>query len=128
MNSKTQYGKNHSVMIPIPTRVKNTAIKAFELRDLGFKGATEIGWKRAHQLATRYYISIQDARVMKDWFARHVKASRPTYEAWIQAGKPLSSSWYNRRGIIAWLTWGGDAGYNWIQSQRVLGLIESSSR
>jgi hypothetical protein len=42
----------------------------------GFDGA-ETGWERGRQLAMQQYISPEDVRVIRNWFARHKHVSRP---------------------------------------------------
>lgn len=123
-NSKSQYhGRKTSNMIKIPKNVKRTAQKAFELRDIGFRGATRTGWLRAKQLSERDSISYRDLRYMRNWYARHVYASYPTYKQWKKAGKPKNSDWFNKHGILSWLTWGGDAGLRWVNSDKVIKLL-----
>ncbi len=111
------HGKRSSVMVKVPKDVASRAKKAFRLRELGFKGGIETGWKRAKQLATKKEISIQDLRYMRNWFARHYYTSRPVYIKWARAGKPETPEWFNKRGIIAWLIWGGDPALKWINSK-----------
>lgn len=121
--SPQYYGKRSSVYVQVPSSVKRWALYAFKLRKLGFKGALETGWKRAKQLATKSEIPIQDVRYMRNWFARHIVTSYPTFRAWQKAGRPKDKQWHNRRGIIAWLTWAGNAGFRWVNSKRVIKLL-----
>lgn len=104
------YGKKDDIMIKIPLNVKLEAKKAFKLRELGFKGGLETGWKRAKQLSEKDSIPIQDLRFMRNWYARHVYTSYPNFKKWKDSGMPLDKQWYNRRSIISWLIWGGDSG------------------
>ena len=117
------YGKKSDVMITIPQNVKKVAVYSFKLKELGFKGGLETGWKRAKQLATKESISIQDLKYMRAWFARHLYASYPTYKKWQKAGRPKTSEWYNKHGIISWLIWSGDAGFNWVNSKKNINLL-----
>lgn len=117
------YGKRSSVMVKVPEAVKRTALYSFKLKRLGFQGGVETGWKRAKQLATRESIPIQDLKYMRAWFARHIITSYPTYKAWRKAGRPKDSSWHNRRGIIAWLIWAGDAAFRWVNSEKNIRLL-----
>jgi hypothetical protein len=121
--SPQYYGKRSSVMIRVPENVKRTALYSFKLKRLGFKGGVETGWKRAKQLATRDSIPIQDLKYMRAWFARHIITSYPTYKKWRLAGRPKDSSWHNKRGIIAWLIWSGDAAFKWVNSQKNINLL-----
>ena len=119
------YGKRSSVMVPIPKNVKRWAEKAFKLKRLGFTGALETGWKRAKQLANNDAIPIEDLRYMRNWYARHRYTSYPGFKDWIDAGKPLDKSWHNKHAILSWVTWGADAGFKWVNSEKVIHLLNS---
>jgi hypothetical protein len=117
------YGKRSSVMIKVPENVKKVALYSYKIKKLGFKGGLETGWKRAHQLATKESIPIEDLKYMRAWFARHIYASYPTYKKWIKAGRPKDSSWHNKNGVISWLIWSGDAGFKWVNSSKNINLL-----
>lgn len=117
------YGKKSSVMVKVPENVKKVALYSFKLKRLGFKGGLETGWKRAKQLATKESIPIEDVKYMRAWFARHLYTSYPTYKKWINAGRPKDSSWHNKNGIISWLIWSGDAAFKWVNSQKIINLL-----
>jgi len=117
------YGKKSSKMVAVPKNVKKWAKYAFKLRDIGFKGAIETGWKRAEQLSIKEYIPIEDLRYMRNWYARHIYTSYPTFKEWIDAGRPKTKDWHNRRGIQAWITWGANAGFKWINSDKVINML-----
>lgn len=117
------FGKKSDIMIEVPKDVKQWAKYAFILKDMGFKGALETGWKRAEQLSTQKEISIQDLRYMRNWYARHIYASYPTFKEWIKAGKPNNTKWHNKHGIISWVTWSGNAGLKWVNSKRVIDML-----
>jgi hypothetical protein len=121
------HGKKSSVMIKVPSNVKKYAKYAFKLKKLGFTGATSTGWKRAKQLATKSHISIEDLRFMRNWYARHIKTSYPGFKKWIAAGRPKDSSWFKTRSILSWLTWGGNAGFNWVNSKNSIMLLNKHS-
>lgn len=99
--------------ILIPYRVKQEAIKAFKLRDSGYSGATETGWARAWQLANKKDVSIEDFRIIRNWFARHYYTSRPGYLEWVKSGGKDKTK---ERAVISWLTWGGDSGLKWVNN------------
>lgn len=117
------YGKRSSVMVPVPENVKKMALYAFKLKKLGFQGATTTGWRRAKQLATKDSIPIEDLRYMRAWYARHVYTSYPGYRSWIKSGRPKTEEWHKKHAIISWLTWSGDAGFKWINSKRVINIL-----
>jgi hypothetical protein len=113
--------------ILIPYGVKREAMKAFKLRDSGYVGATEAGWNRAWQLANKKDVSIEDFRVIRNWFARHYYTSRPGYLEWVksggndktkrEAGKvKREAGKAKERAVISWLTWGGESGLKWVNN------------
>jgi hypothetical protein len=117
------YGKRSKIMVKVPENVKKVAMYAFKLKNLGFKGALETGWKRAKQLSTKTEIPIEDLRYMRNWYARHVYTSYPGYKKWIDVGRPKDSSWHNKHAIISWVTWGGNPGFRWVNSQKNINLL-----
>lgn len=121
---KPQYrGYRSKKMIPVPQKVKKWAKYFFVLKKLGFKGAIETGNKRAKQLATKDSIPIEDLRYMRNWYARHIITSYPTFKRWNEAGRPKDSQWHNKRGIQAWNSWGGNAGFHWINSSKTIKML-----
>lgn len=122
---KQFYGKKSLLMVPVPSKVKKETETAYRLRDLGFKGGLETGWKRADQLINQKQIAIEDVRYMYNWFARHIHTSYPSFLLWKQNKRPLTKEWFKKRGIIAILIWGGDSGLNWINSQKVRNLLQN---
>lgn len=117
------YGKRSSIMVKVPENVKKTALYAFKLKKLGFRGGHETGWKRAKQLSTKDEIPIEDVKYMRAWFARHIYASYPTYKKWLRAGRPKDTQWHNKNGIISWLIWSGDAAFKWVNSKKIINLL-----
>lgn len=117
------YGKRSSIMVKVPKDVKKWAEYAFTLKKLGFEGAIETGWKRAHQLSTKEKIPIEDLRYMRNWYARHIYTSYPTFRKWVKAGRPKTKEWHNKRGIQAWITWGANAGFKWVNSDKVINIL-----
>lgn len=114
------HGKSHRIMIRVPSDVKNETKEAYKLRNLGFKGGLETGWKRAKQLTTQSSISIEDLRFMRNWYARHVYTSYPNFRKWKQLGKPKDKKWHNKRSIISWIIWGGDSGRRFVNNNTAL--------
>lgn len=117
------YGRQSDVMVPVPKNVKKWAVYAFKLKDLGFKGATKTGWKRARQLATQDFIPIEDLKYMHAWYSRHIYTSYPGFQEWINAGRPKTKEWQNKRSIIAIVTWGGPAALRWLNSKKIMDLL-----
>lgn len=120
---KQYYGKRSQVMVKVPKNVKKWAAYAFKLKRVGFKGATETGWRRCRQLMTRDSIPIEDLRYMRNWYARHIYTSYPGFKSWMKAGRPKDQRWHNKHAILSWLTWGGSAGFNWVNSKRVVDML-----
>jgi len=122
--TRSQYkGTRSKIMIKVPENVKKTALYSYKLKSLGFKGGLETGWKRAKQLSTKSEIPIEDLRFIKAWFARHIYASYPSYKKWIDSGRSKTSEWHRKNGIVSWLIWAGDAGFNWVNSQKNVNLL-----
>lgn len=121
--SPQYHGKKSKIMLRVPENVKKWADYAFKLRKLGFKGALETGIKRGKQLSTRSSISIEDIRYMRNWFARHRFTSYPGFKKWKNAGRPKDKTWHNKHAIIAWVTWGGDAAFKWVNSSKIINLL-----
>lgn len=117
------HGRRSAVMIPVPQNVRKWAKYAFKLRKLGFKGGLETGWKRAKQLSTKDAISIIDARYMYAWFKRHIYASYPSFKEWNSKGRPKTGYWHRKHGILSWVLWGANAGFNWINSKVVIAKL-----
>lgn len=123
-SGKPQYrGRRSSVMVKVPENVKKWAMYAFKLKKFGFQGAKETGWRRAKQLATKELIPIEDLRYMRNWFARHIITSYPGFKKWNLLGRPKDKSWHNKRAIISWVTWGSNAGFRWVNSQKTINLL-----
>lgn len=123
-NGKSQYhGKKSSIMLKVPKNVKKWANYAFKLKELGFNGALKTGWKRAKQLNTKDKIPIEDVRYMRNWFARHRYTSYPGFKKWIDNGRPKDSTWHNTKSIISWITWGGNPAFKWVNSSKILNLL-----
>lgn len=120
---KQYRGRKSSVMVKVPQNVKKWAAYAFKLKTIGFRGGVDTGWRRAKQLATKESIPIEDLRYMHAWFSRHIVTSYPTYKKWKDAGRPKTKEWHNKRGIIAWQIWGGNAAFNWVNSKKNLKLL-----
>lgn len=119
------YGKRSEKMVEVPKNVKRWAKYGYELKDLGFEGGIETGWRRAKQLSKESSIPIEDLRYMRNWYARHIFASYPSFKSWVDAGKPNKPEWHRKHGIISWVIWGGNAGFNWINSDKVIKLLNN---
>ena len=92
-----------------PQAVQNAAKQALEWIADGKAGSgfTDVGRKRASDLARGASVSLTTIRRMKAFFDRH------------QSDKD-SPKWDDpSAGKVAWYAWGGDAGYAW--AKRVLG-------
>lgn len=112
-------------MYKVPESVKKDAKIGLELHKKGFVGGTTTGWNRAKQLINSDSINYDTVKIMKAWFSRHGPKAKnggtsyPGYKKWVANGKPMTLTKENKsqyRGAVAWLIWGGDAGYKWIES------------
>lgn len=82
-----------------------------ELRDRFRRGGTEVGVRRAEQLAAREELSPADIKSMYSYFARHAVDRNTTRHVWGSTEDPSA-------GFVAWLLWGGDEGREWVGKQR----------
>ena len=91
-----------------PQTASNNAKRMLEWREKygrdEVKGGTEVGWKRANQLANREAISI-------DVISRMAQFNRHRENAKI-ADEYKDEPWKDR-GYVAWNLWGGTAGVDW---------------
>ena len=82
------------------------ARKAIKFKEDGkANGAgTNVGWTRAHQLASGESLSLDTVKRMYSFFSRHEVDKK---------GKNWGSQSNPSNGYIMWLAWGGDAGFSW---------------
>ncbi|NBR24516.1 MAG: hypothetical protein EBU08_12240 [Micrococcales bacterium] len=69
-------------------------------------GFTDVGRARAAQLARGGQVSVDVAKKMKAYFARHVVDKKAT-------GFNSGEEGYPSPGRVAWDAWGGDAAASW---------------
>ena len=84
-----------------PAEVRANAKRGLELRAKYNRGGTEVGVARARDLSNGTSVSLDTLKRMNSFFARHEVDKKG--EGW---GKDSA-------GYIAWLLWGGDAGWSW---------------
>jgi len=84
-----------------PQEVRNNAKRGLELRAKYNRGGTEVGVARARDLSNGAALSLDTIKRMSSYFSRHEVDKKG--EGW---GKDSA-------GYIAWLLWGGDAGWTW---------------
>jgi hypothetical protein len=88
----------------------NNARRGLEMRREYGRGGTEVGVARARDLANKKNLSPETVGRMYSYFSRHEVDKK---------GKGWSpgSEGYPSNGRIAWLLWGGDAGFSWAKSK-----------
>lgn len=79
-------------------------------------GFTDVGRKRASDLAAGHVLSFDTVKRMKAYFDRH----QPDQKA---EGFEAGEDGYPSPGRVAWDAWGGDAGYAWAKS-----IVDSASK
>lgn len=84
-----------------PAAVRSNARRGLELRKKYNRGGTEVGVARARDLSNGAALSLSTIKRMNSFFSRHEVDKKG--EGW---GKDSA-------GYIAWLLWGGDAGWSW---------------
>jgi hypothetical protein len=89
-----------------PEGVQSAARRALKLIADGHAGDgfTDVGRKRASDLAAGRSVSLNTVKRMHSYFARHAVDKQG--KDWDNAEKPSP-------GKVAWLAWGGDAGKSW---------------
>lgn len=92
-------------------RMAANAKRGLRLRDKFGRGGTDVGVRRAHQLAGREPLEPTDIKSMYSYFARHSVDKQTTTHEWDSDDDPSA-------GFIAWLLWGGDEGKAWVDRQR----------
>lgn len=91
-------------------RMASAARRGLRLRKKFGRGGTEVGVRRAHQLADRSKVTEADVRSMHSFFARHAVDRDAKAHEWNSDTDPSA-------GFIAWLLWGGDAGKAWADAK-----------
>lgn len=81
------------------------------LREQFGRGGTEVGVRRAQQLAERQMLNPADIKSMYSYFARHEVDKNVTRYRWGSLENPSP-------GFVAWLLWGGDEGKAWVGRKR----------
>lgn len=84
-----------------PAQVQANAKRGLELREKHGRGGTEVGVARARDLSNGKGISLDTIKRMTSYFARH------------EVDKQGEGWGTDSAGYIAWLLWGGDAGWSW---------------
>jgi hypothetical protein len=87
-----------------PQGVRDNAQRGLDLRSEFGRGGTAVGIARARDLARGASISYDTIKRMNSFFARHEVDKKG--ENWGNRSNPSN-------GYIAWLLWGGDAGWSW---------------
>uniref|UniRef100_UPI0035CAA0BE hypothetical protein n=1 Tax=uncultured Sphingomonas sp. TaxID=158754 RepID=UPI0035CAA0BE len=82
------------------------AEKGLKLRGTFGRGGTDVGVRRAQQLADRKELSAEDVKSMHSYFARHEVDKKGKSHEWGSDADPSA-------GYVAWLLWGGDEGKEW---------------
>ena len=92
-----------------PEEVRKEAKRGLELHDKFKRGGTSVGIARARDLSGGKSISPETIKRMYSYFKRHEVDKKG--KNWANTSNPSA-------GYIAWLLWGGDAGFRWCTSIR----------
>jgi len=84
-----------------PQEVRSNAKRGLELRAKYNRGGTEVGVARARDLSNGAALSLDTIKRMSSYFSRH------------EVDKKGEGWGTDSAGYIAWLLWGGDAGWSW---------------
>ena len=97
-----------------PAPVRANAKRGLELREKHGRGGTAIGVARARDLSNGSALSLDTVKRMTSYFARH------------EVDKKGEGWGVDSAGYIAWLLWGGDAGWSW--AKRIVKEQESKEK
>ncbi|RIH81447.1 hypothetical protein Mterra_03155 [Calidithermus terrae] len=86
-----------------PQAVRDAARKGLELRRRYGRGGSEAGLEVARRLAMGRPMSLNEVRLLAQFFSRHAK----------DAPEPPGAGQEPSDAYIAWLLWGGDTGREW---------------
>jgi hypothetical protein len=111
------------MLFEIPDAVKNTAKFGLSLVEQGYPGGKQLGRIRGLQLSTKNFIRLNDIRVIRNWFARHIYTSYPSYKRWIESEFDKNKI---SPGVVSYLLWGGDASFDLVNSQQVLNSLNNT--
>tara|TARA_R110000823_G_scaffold304993_2_gene426810 strand:+ start:507 stop:872 length:366 start_codon:yes stop_codon:yes gene_type:complete len=91
-----------------PAGAQTAAKRALDwiAQDKAGSGFTDVGRARASQLARGGSVSVEVAKKMKSYFARHAVDKKAT-------GFRSGEEGYPSPGRVAWDAWGGDAAASW---------------
>lgn len=94
-----------------PEGARNAAKKAIAWKEKygkEVKGGTIVGWTRAGQLARNENLTLSTVKRMYSFFSRHEGNFRKAQNKEEYKSKPWTIP-----VVVAWMIWGGDAGYSW---------------
>ena len=100
-----------------PANVRANARRGLELRREFGRGGTAVGIARARDIANGSALSLSTIKRMNSFFARHEVDKKG--ENWGNRSNPSN-------GYIAWLLWGGDAGWSW--AKKIIRQNESKEK
>ncbi len=94
-----------------PAGVAKAAKRGLELRERFGRGGTDVGVKRARQLAEGKAVNDDDIVAISSYFKRHAVDKDAKAHRWGDEADPSA-------GYVAWLLWGGDAGERWADAEK----------
>jgi hypothetical protein len=97
-----------------PQAVRSNAKRGLELRAKYNRGGTEVGVARARDLSNGKSLSLDTLKRMSSFFARH------------EVDKKGEGWGVDSAGYVAWLLWGGDAGWAW--AKRIISEQENKEK
>ena len=100
-----------------PATVRANARRGLELRKKFGRGGTAVGIARARDIANGSALSLSTIKRMNSFFARHEVDKK---------GKDWNNTANPSNGKIAWLLWGGDAGWAW--AKKIIRQEESKEK
>ena len=107
-------GKYDHIEFHPPKQVRSAAQKGLKLREKYGRGGTAVGLGRARDIVGGKEMTPKVINKMVSFFARH------------EVDKKGEGWGVDSAGYIAWLLWGGDAGWAW--AKKVQGQMEAADK
>lgn len=114
--------RKHKAYVPIPTIVRRWARYALRMFEAGCLVAEE-DLERVRMLATHDVVRLNELRKMRNWFGQNYETVHPMFKKWMSSGRPKDFVSRNQVEVCSWMSWGGNAGFNWVNSRTSIMLL-----
>jgi len=111
------------IYVAVPVNVKKWCEYALKLQKMGFMGNENTNWTIAKRLSKEEYITIRDLHKIRKWFSANTSKVYPQFREWERENRPKTKKWKGKISIIDWIVWGGNAGFKWVNSRKMVYLL-----